>query len=207
MNNPNNHGQGQPDGRILVKMLKQQEQAPVLQNLVRSLLAELGHDMYRNGLRETPERYAKFLAEFSEAEPPRLTVFDSEGYDEMVIVQDITFYSLCEHHIVPFFGTGTIAYIPDAHIIGLSKLPRLLDYYARGLQNQERITQQVAEKLQAELQPKGVAVSLQARHLCMEMRGVRKPGASTRTTCLRGVFKEDAQARQEFLNSIPDNNA
>lgn len=176
---------------------------PATQDLecaVRSLIEAFDKDPGREGLRDTPKRYVKFLTEFLQhGKEFNMTVFDSEGMDEMIIESNIPFYSLCEHHLAPFFGTATIAYIPDGKIVGLSKLPRVLDYYARGFQNQERITMQVADRLQDELKPKGVAVIIKAQHLCVAMRGIQKHGVVTTTSAMRGVFKEDALCRNEFL--------
>lgn len=169
---------------------------------VKNILEGVGENPDREGLRETPKRYIKFLNEFLNPKEFEFTSFQNDGSDEMVIVQDIPFYSLCEHHLAPFFGTGAIAYIPVGRIVGISKLPRTLDMFARRLQNQERITQQVAEKIMQELKPKGVAVVLKARHMCMEMRGIQKPGCITTTSAMFGVFKEDQNCRQEFLNLI-----
>lgn len=172
------------------------------EELVRELLALFGEDTSREGLLDTPRRYVKAMQELLNPKPFNFTTFDAEGTDEMVIVKDIPFYSMCEHHLFPFFGVGHIAYIPDKKIVGLSKLPRTLDLYAGKLQNQERITMQVAERLQRELNPRGVAVTLKAKHLCMCMRGVKKEESNTTTTSLQGVFKTDASARAEYLNSI-----
>lgn len=171
-----------------------------LQQAIQELIAHMDDRPDREGLRDTPKRYEKFVAEFLKPTPFKPTVFESEGYDEMVIQTGIPFYSLCEHHLVPFFGEGAIAYIPDKKIIGLSKLARALDHFSRQLQNQERITMQVADFLNEAIQPKGVGVILTARHLCMEMRGVRKPGAVTTTSSLRGNFKSKPATRQEFLH-------
>lgn len=153
----------------------------------------------REGLQKTPQRYARFLEEFMS--PPKFTptMFKGEGYDEMVIQDNIPFYSLCEHHLLPFFGHGTIAYIPNKKIIGLSKLARMLEHFSRRLQNQERITAQVADCLNDITKAKGVGVVLQARHLCMEMRGVSRPNIETSTSALRGYFKSRSQTRAEFL--------
>jgi GTP cyclohydrolase I len=159
----------------------------------------------REGLRETPLRYKKFLEEFFDERPFKLTVFENEGYDEMVVQTNIAFYSLCEHHLLPFFGYGAIAYVPDQKIVGLSKLARTLDHFSRRLQTQERITTQVAEFLADKLQPKGIGVVLTARHLCMEMRGVEKPGTQTTTSCLKGSFKANSSTRSEFLQIIQSN--
>jgi GTP cyclohydrolase IA len=171
---------------------------------VKEILQGCGEDITRDGLIETPKRYIKFLKEFLNPAPFKLTTFENnEGSDEMVIVKDINFYSLCEHHLVPFFGTGAVAYIPSGNrIVGISKLARTLDNFARNLQNQERITQQVATFLMESLTPKGVAVVLEARHLCMEMRGIQKPGATTTTSAMIGCFKTDINCRQEFLKLI-----
>lgn len=170
--------------------------------LMKNLLANIGEDPDREGLVDTPRRYTQFLKTFCNSTPITYTTFNGEGYDEMIVQSNISFYSLCEHHLVPFFGTGTIAYIPSERIVGLSKLARTLEHYAGRLQNQERITMQVAAKLEEVLQPKGVAVILEARHLCMEMRGIRKPGAHTTTSRLTGVFKSRPETRAELLQLI-----
>tara|TARA_R110002051_G_scaffold88619_1_gene155990 strand:+ start:2353 stop:3180 length:828 start_codon:yes stop_codon:yes gene_type:complete len=170
-------------------------------NITR-VLQYFGEDVEREGLKDTPKRYIKFLKEFLNPPKWNCTTFEGEGYDEMIIQTNIPFYSLCEHHIAPFFGYGTIAYIPNKRIVGLSKLARTLETYARRLQNQERITTQVAEFLVDKLDPKGVAVQLTAKHLCMEMRGVKKHNTWTTTTKLIGKFKEDNSVRMEFLNGI-----
>jgi GTP cyclohydrolase I len=164
------------------------------------MLSQLGEDTLREGLAETPKRYVKFLREFLAPAQFNFTCFDAEGTDEMICQHGIPFYSLCEHHVAPFFGTATVAYIPDKKIVGLSKLARCVDFYANRLQNQERITTQIAERLQEELQPKGVAVFLKAEHLCMQMRGVKKHGAATSTVKLLGMFKENSTTRAEFLS-------
>jgi len=173
--------------------------------LVARLIPYMDTDPTREGLQETPKRYEKFLKEFFEVEPYNLTVFESEGYDEMVIQTNIPFFSICEHHLVPFFGFGSIAYIPDSKIVGLSKLARTLDHFSRRLQNQERITSQTADFLNEALEAKGVGVVLSARHLCMEMRGVEKPGTQTTTSCLRGAFRTNPTTRSEFLQFIRQN--
>lgn len=158
---------------------------------------------HREGLVDTPKRYIKFLDEFFHKDQDfKYTTFENDGMDEMIIQKNIDFYSICEHHLVPFFGSGVIAYIPDKKIIGLSKLARCLDYYARRFQNQERITHQVAERIMLELQPKGVAVILSATHLCMSMRGIKKQNALTTTSKLLGRFKEDLNCRNELLKLI-----
>jgi GTP cyclohydrolase I len=173
----------------------------VEENVVR-LLEYFGEDTNREGLQDTPKRYIKFFKEFLNPPEWNCTTFESEGYDEMIVQTNIPFHSLCEHHIAPFFGTGHIAYIPNKRIVGLSKLARTLETFARRLQNQERITNQVAEFLEKELKPKGVAVVLTAKHMCMEMRGVKKHNTNTTTSKMIGVFKDDLNARNEFLNLI-----
>ena len=168
----------------------------------KEILTLLGQDVGREGLKDTPMRFAKAMIEFLKEQTFNFTTFDAEGTDEMVIVKDIPFYSLCEHHLFPFFGVGHIAYIPNKKLVGLSKLPRTLDLYANRLQIQERITKQVAERLMTELQPLGVAVTIQAQHLCMCMRGVKKQDSYTTTSKLLGVFKEKVECRNEYLNLI-----
>ena len=166
------------------------------------ILKGLNEDTRREGLKETPKRYIKFMKEFLAPKKFNFTCFDSEGTDEMIVQTNIPFYSLCEHHIAPFFGVANVAYIPKGKIVGLSKLSRTVDLYANRLQNQERITTQVAERLQKELSPLGVAVTLKAQHLCMNMRGVKKHNTWTTTSKMLGVFKEDDKARNEFFNII-----
>jgi len=168
----------------------------------KEILKHLGEDVEREGLRETPQRYIKFMTEFLKSENYNFTTFDAESSDEMIIQTNIPFYSLCEHHVAPFFGTANVAYIPNGKIVGLSKLARTVDFYANRLQNQERITTQIAERIQSELDPKGVAVSLKAQHLCMCMRGVKKYDTWTTTSKLLGIFKDDDKARNEFLSFI-----
>ena len=168
----------------------------------QQILKHLGEDVSREGLIETPKRYIKFMREFLEPKEFNFTTFDAEGTDEMIFQTNIPFYSLCEHHTAPFFGVAHIAYIPDKKIVGLSKLARTVDLYANRFQNQERITTQIAERLQKELSPLGVAVSLKAQHLCMCMRGVKKHDTWTITSKMLGAFKEDDKARNEFLNLI-----
>lgn len=168
----------------------------------KQILKQLGENPEREGLKETPKRYIKFMKEFLEPKEFNFTTFEADGTDEMIVQTNIPFYSLCEHHTAPFFGTATVAYIPNGKIIGLSKLARTVDLYANRFQNQERITTQIAERLQNELSPKGVAVSLKAQHLCMCMRGVKKHDTWTITSKLLGVFKEEDKCRQEFLSFI-----
>jgi len=168
----------------------------------QQILLALGEDPAREGLKETPKRYIKFMREFLEPKTFNFTTFDAEGTDEMIIQTNIPFYSICEHHTAPFFGIANVAYIPNEKIVGLSKLARAVDLYANRFQNQERITTQIAERINSELSPKGVAVHLKAQHLCMCMRGVKKHDTWTSTSKLIGLFKEDLNVRNEFLNLI-----
>jgi GTP cyclohydrolase I len=172
------------------------------ERVVKYIIEAIDDNPNREGLKDTPKRYIKFLKEFTNPPDFNFTTFDSEGYDEMIVQTNIPFHSLCEHHIAPFFGVGHIAYIPNKKIVGLSKLARTLETYSRRLQNQERITQQVADFLEKELNPLGVAVVLKAKHMCMEMRGVKKHDTWTTTSKMSGAFKEDLNARNEFLNLI-----
>jgi GTP cyclohydrolase I len=171
---------------------------------VARLLLHLGENPDREGLRETPARVSKFLREatagYEVDVPALLKTFDNDGrYDQMVNVGPIPFYSLCEHHMVPFFGSAWVAYVPKDRIVGLSKLARVVDAFARRLQVQERLTQEIANAVALGLEPKGVGVMVKARHLCMEMRGVEKAGAFTTTTALRGVFMRHSATRGEWL--------
>jgi GTP cyclohydrolase IA len=170
-----------------------------IEEITQRLITHLDDEPGREGLADTPKRYAAFLQEFLKPAPFNPTTFSSDGYDEMVVQTNIPFYSICEHHLVPFFGHGAIAYIPDKKIVGLSKLARTLDHYSRRLQNQERITTQVADFLTKAIAPKGVGVVLTARHLCMEMRGIQKPGVYSTTSCVRGIFRSKVATRDEFL--------
>lgn len=178
--------------------MKQEE----AQENFRQILEYLGEDTTREGLLETPKRYIKFMEEFLAPKEFNFTAFDGEGTDEMIIQTNIPFYSLCEHHTAPFFGVANVAYIPNEKIVGLSKLARCVDLYANRFQNQERITSQIAERLMKELNPKGVAVTLKAQHLCMCMRGVKKHDTWTMTSKMTGVFKTELNVRNEFLNLI-----
>jgi len=179
------------------------DELPAESNIKR-LLQSLGENPDREGLQNTPKRYVKFLREFLTPKDFNFTVFNAEKADEMIVQSGIPFFSLCEHHLAPFFGTAAVAYIPNGKIAGLSKLARTVDRFSKRLQNQERITTDIAEYLEEQLQPLGVAVLLKARHLCMEMRGVQKQGAETTTSCLRGLFKTDPKCRSEFLHlAIP----
>jgi GTP cyclohydrolase I len=189
--------------------MSESKRTPALasEELVRRLLVNLGEDPDREGLLRTPDRVTRALAELTRGrtETVEQAVGDgvfSEDVSEMVLVKDIEFYSLCEHHMLPFFGRVHVAYIPDGRIIGLSKLPRIVDVFARRLQVQERMTVQIAEAIQDVLRPKGVGVVCDASHLCMMMRGVAKQNSSTMTSCLLGSFRSDPRTRGEFLGLV-----
>jgi GTP cyclohydrolase IA len=175
--------------------------------LIDSLLAELGEDPERQGLSATPERVSKALRQLTDGYGLRAedvisgAVFDQD-YDEMVVVKDIHFYSLCEHHMLPFFGACHVGYLPRGKVVGLSKIPRLVDVFAHRLQLQERMTKEIAAALSGALLPKGVGVVVEARHLCMEMRGVQKPGGQLITSCMLGTFRKDPRTRAEFLDLV-----
>jgi GTP cyclohydrolase I len=173
---------------------------PGAERAVADLLTALGEDISRPGLRDTPRRIAAAYAELLTPEPFEPTTFpNEEHYDELVLVRDIPFHSLCEHHLLPFHGVAHLAYLPGERIIGLSKLARVVEMFARRLQVQERLTVQVADWLEEQLSPKGVGVVLEAEHLCMTLRGVQKPGAKTVTSALLGLVRDDPRTRQEFL--------
>ncbi len=174
---------------------------------VRRILEEIGEDPDREGLQRTPERVHRMYLELTagyHVDPARLingAVFDVD-YSEMVVVRDIPFYSLCEHHLLPFFGSAAVAYIPDGRVIGLSKIPRIVEMYARRLQVQERMTQQIADFLMERLVPKGVGVVVEASHLCASMRGVRKPGTVMTTSAVLGIFRRNDKTRAEFFSHL-----
>jgi len=180
--------------------------APQLESIVRAQLLEIGENPDREGLVRTPLRVAKALDFLTNGYATSLddvvnnAVFDAEGADEMVLVKDIEFYSMCEHHMLPFFGKAAVAYLPKGKIIGLSKVARVVDLYARRLQVQERLTNQVADAMTEILDPLGVGVVIEGQHLCMMMRGVQKQDSSTVTSAMRGTFKSDPRTRSEFIN-------
>jgi GTP cyclohydrolase I len=173
---------------------------PAAQQAVADLLTALGQDPTAEHLVETPARVAAAFAELLTPTPFRLTTFaNEEGYDELVLAKDIPFTSLCQHHLLPFSGVAHVGYLPNERIVGLSKLARTVEMFARRLQVQERLTQQIAETLDQSLQPRGVGVVLEAEHMCMSLRGVRASGTLTVTSALRGLMRDDARSRQEFL--------
>lgn len=180
-------------------------------DLIKNLLIEIGEDPNREGLLATPKRVAEayeFLTKGYKQDIEEVindAIF-TEKYDEMVLVKNIDFYSMCEHHMLPFYGKIHVAYIPNGKIVGLSKIPRIVDVFARRLQVQERMTQQIADTLDKYLQPVGVAVVSEAYHMCMMMRGVEKQNSSATSSAMHGVFKDDARTRSEFLNLISTKN-
>lgn len=178
-----------------------------IQNAVREILIAVGEDPDREGLVETPKRvanmYEEIFAGLTENPKQHIKLFNEQSNDEMVIVKDIPFYSMCEHHLLPFFGKAHIGYIPsDNKIIGLSKLARIVDNFAKKPQVQERLTSDIADFLNDNLQPKGVAVIMEAEHMCMTMRGARAAGSKTQTSALRGIMRTDAKTRAEVLSLL-----
>ena len=174
---------------------------------IKSILENIGEDPTREGLLKTPSRVAKameFLTQGYKQNPKEIveSAMFTESYNQMVLVKDIEMYSLCEHHMLPFFGKAHIAYIPNGHIVGLSKVPRIVDVFSRRLQVQERLTDEIKDCLQESLNPKGVAVVIEAQHLCMQMRGVEKQNSVTTTSAFSGTFKSDEKTRAEFMNLI-----
>ena len=171
-----------------------------LQRAARELLHAIGADVEAAAFAETPRRVADAYSELLTPQPFRATSFPNDhGYDELIVARAIPFHSLCMHHLLPFHGVAHIGYLPDERILGLSKLGRIVEFFSRDLQIQERLTTQIADWLQIQLEPKGVGVVLEAEHLCMSLRGVQKLGAKTVTSALRGLVREDPRTRQEFL--------
>jgi len=193
--------------KALVKVIEPKKKGRSLAPQIEHILSELGEDVTREGLIRTPERADKALRFLTSGYSMNLdgiingALFDVE-YDEMVLVRDIEFYSMCEHHMLPFFGKVHVAYLPKDKVIGLSKIPRIVDMYARRLQVQERLTKEVAEALQDVLKPRGVAVVCQARHFCMMMRGVEKQHSGTTTSAMLGAFRTQKETRDEFLSLL-----
>jgi GTP cyclohydrolase I len=182
-------------------------QSDTIADLVRRMIALIGEDPNREGLRRTPERFEKalrYLTSGYRTDPDKLLngAMFSVCYDQMVVVKDIELYSLCEHHLLPFFGKCHVAYIPSKKVVGLSKIARLVNMYARRLQIQERLTSQIAKAIQEQLSPEGVGVIIEARHLCMVMRGVEKQNSAAMTSAMLGAFRENKQTRDEFLSLI-----
>ncbi len=175
---------------------------------VKLLLEGIGEDPERPGVKTTPERVARMCEEIfagmKEPEEPLLKPIEGESHDEMILLKDIPFYSVCEHHLVPFFGKAHIAYIPNGKIVGLSELAKTLEYFAKRPQVQERLTTQLANMIMETLKPKGAMVIIDAEHLCMSMRGIKKPGSRTVTSAVRGIFRSKASTREEMLNLVKE---
>jgi GTP cyclohydrolase I len=176
-------------------------------DLVRRMIVQLGEDPDREGLQRTPERFEKalrYLTSGYRQDPEKIlnNAMFSVGYDEMVVVKDIEVYSLCEHHLLPFFGKCHVAYLPNKRVVGLSKIARMVNMYARRLQIQERLTNQIATTIQEQLKPQGVGVIIEARHLCMVMRGVEKQNSAAVTSAMLGAFRDNKQTRDEFLSLV-----
>jgi GTP cyclohydrolase I len=185
----------------------QHEKGESIAELARAMITQLGEDPTREGLRRTPERFERalrYLTSGYHQDPEKVLngAMFSVSYDQMVVVKDIDLFSLCEHHILPFFGKCHVAYIPDKRVVGLSKIPRLVNMFSRRLQIQERLTNQIAQAIQKVIQPLGVGVVIEARHLCMVMRGVEKHRTETITSAMLGAFRENQQTREEFLSLI-----
>lgn len=189
------------------KSSKSKKKTPRIKDLIKELLTLVGEDPSRSGLAKTPDRVDRMYRFLTNGYSQNIDDVLNDAlfpikYDEMVIVKDIDFFSLCEHHLVPFFGKCHIAYLPDKKVIGLSKLPRLVEVFSRRLQVQERLTQQIAETIQEKIRPQGVAVVMEARHLCMMMRGVEKQNVTAITSSMLGMFRTRRETRAEFLELI-----
>ena len=201
-----------PTAELLIHDTKALAPPESITEMVRRMLAMIGEDPNREGLRKTPERFEKalrFLTSGYRQDPEKILngAMFSVCYDQMVVVKDIEVFSLCEHHLLPFFGKCHVAYIPSKQVVGLSKIPRLVNMFARRLQIQERLTSQIAQAIQQKLGPEGVGVIIEARHLCMVMRGVEKQNSQAVTSAMLGAFRENKQTRDEFLALIRPSNS
>jgi len=180
-----------------------------IKKAVKEILLAVGEDTEREGLKKTPERvarmYAELLGGMHENPKKHLSIF-SENYDEIVLLRDVPFYSICEHHLMPFIGSANVAYLPSGTVLGVSKLARVVDCFARRLQTQERLTYKIADFIMNSLKPQGVAVVLEASHSCMTIRGIKKPGSVMVTSALRGIFKRDPRSRNEILSLMHNSN-
>ena len=180
-----------------------------IKKAIKEILLAVGEDAEREGLKKTPERvasmYAELLGGMHEDPKKHLSIF-SENYDEIVLLRDVPFYSICEHHLMPFIGSANVAYLPSGTVLGVSKLARVVDCFARRLQTQERLTYKIADFIMNSLKPQGVAVVLEASHSCMTIRGIKKPGSVMVTSALRGIFKRDPRSRNEILSLMHNSN-
>jgi GTP cyclohydrolase I len=180
-----------------------------IRKAVKEILLAVGEDTKREGLKKTPERvarmYAELLGGMHEDPKKHLSIF-SENYDEIVLLRDVPFYSICEHHLMPFIGSANVAYLPSGTVLGVSKLARVVDCFARRLQTQEKLTYQIADFIMNSLKPQGVAVVLEASHSCMTIRGIKKPGSVMVTSALRGIFKRDPRSRNEVMSLMHNSN-
>ena len=172
-----------------------------LEKNIKKMLSLIKQDPEREGLKDTPKRVAKAWIELTNQEDFNLTTFSSEGYDEMIISRNIKYYTFCEHHLLPFFGKAHIGYIPDKKIVGLNKLARTVEYYSKTLNTQEYLTDNIANKIEKALKPKGIGVVVEGRHMCQEMRGIKKEGNMI-TSCLKGIFRDDLNVKKEFLSLV-----
>jgi GTP cyclohydrolase I len=172
-----------------------------LEKNIKKMLSLIKQDPEREGLKDTPKRVAKAWIELTDQQNFNLTTFSSEGYDEMIISRNIKYYTFCEHHLLPFFGKAHIGYIPDKKIVGLSKLARTVEYYSKTLNTQEYFTDNIANKIEKALKPKGIGVVVEGRHMCQEMRGIKKEGNMI-TSCLKGIFRDDLNVKKEFLSLV-----
>jgi len=181
-----------------------------IEKAVREILLAVGEDTEREGIKKTPERvarmYAELLGGMHEDPKKHLRSVFTENYDEIVLLRDVPFYSICEHHLMPFIGSTNVAYLPSGTVLGVSKLARVVDCFARRLQTQERLTYQIADFIMSSLKPKGVAVVLEASHSCMTIRGIKKPGSVMVTSALRGIFKRDPRSRNEVMSLMHNGN-
>jgi GTP cyclohydrolase IA len=189
----------------MTKLKKKIDEARI-EKAVREILSAVGEDLNREGLKDTPARvarmYGELLAGMRDDPNIHLSRVFNENYDEIVLLRDIPFYSMCEHHMMPFIGSAHVAYLPSGKILGVSKLARIVDCFARRLQTQERLTYQIADCLMTNLKPQGVAIVLEAAHICMTIRGIKKPGSVMVTSAVRGLFRKDPRSRNEIMSLI-----
>ncbi|MGD0571655.1 MAG: GTP cyclohydrolase I FolE [Sedimentisphaerales bacterium] len=193
----------------MIKQKKKIDEAKI-EKAVREILSAVGEDLNRDGLKDTPARvarmYGELLAGMHDDPNTHISRVFNENYDEIVLLRDIPFYSMCEHHLMPFIGSAHVAYLPSGKILGVSKLARIVDCFARRLQTQERLTYQIADCLMSNLKPQGVAVVLEAAHSCMTIRGIKKPGSVMVTSAVRGLFRKDPRSRNEIMSLIHHGN-